>query len=118
MRGLVDRRQGAIAAVGGKVGDHHRGVGKGHQRLAGDRAAHCGTAAPRTADAGSRPAASRRRRRAGNVKALDREIEILHPGRKYLAKHAPGFRDAEFRCLWLLLHERPASPPDVVAGAL
>ena len=30
---------GPIAAVGGKVGDHHRGVGKGHQRLARDRAA-------------------------------------------------------------------------------
>jgi hypothetical protein len=47
----------------------------------------------------------------GGVKTLDRQIEIHHPGRKNLAKHPPGFRDAEFRFLWLLLHERPFPRP-------
>ena len=98
---------GPIAAVGGEVGDHHRGVGKGHQRLARDRAAIA--AQPlrerQAQDRARLPVGGIAGR--GNVKALDREIEIHHPGRKYLAKHAPGFRDAEFRFWWLLLHERP-----------
>ena len=106
MKCMVDGRQGPIAAVGGKVGDHHRGVGKGQQRLARDRAAFA--AQPLR----ERQAQDRARLPVGGiarwrtVEALDREIEIHHPGRKYLAEHAPGFRDAEFRCLWLLLHER------------
>ena len=98
---------GTIAAIGGEVGDHHRGVGKGHQRLARDRAAIA--AQPlrerQAQDRARLPVGGIARR--GKVEALDREIEIHHPGRKYLAKHAPGFRDAEFGCWWLLLHERP-----------
>ena len=48
-------------------------------------------------------------RRRSEVELFDGEIEIHHPGRKHLAKHAPGFRDAEFGCWWLLRHERPVS---------
>jgi hypothetical protein len=38
------------------------------------------------------------------VKSLDRQIEVLHPWGKHLAKHTPRFADAEFRGL-LLLHD-------------
>ena len=31
--GLVHRGHRTIAAVGGEVGEHHRGIGKRHQRL-------------------------------------------------------------------------------------
>jgi len=105
MRGLVDRGHRTIAAVGGEVGDHHRGVGKCHQRLARDRAAIA--AQP----FGERHAQNRARLPVGlagriAVKTIDRKIEIHDPWRKYLAKYPPCFRDAKFRGLWLLLHER------------
>ena len=118
MRGLVDRRHRAIAAIGGEVGDHHRGIGKRHQRLARDRAAIA--AQPlreRQAQDRARLPVGRLGGR-GKVEVLDRKIEIHHPGRKDLAKHAPGFRDAEFRCWWLLLHERPFPRLMVFAGIL
>jgi hypothetical protein len=40
------------------------------------------------------------------IDALDRELEILHPRRKHIAEHAPGFLDIEFPRVLLVLHQR------------
>src|SRR6478609_5664156 len=105
MRGLIDRRHRTIAAIGGEVRQHHRGIGECHQRLAANNAAI--PAQPfrkRHAQDCTRLPVSRSARRRGEIKPLDRQIEIPNPWRKHLAKHALCFTDAEFRGLWLLLH--------------
>jgi len=48
----------------------------------------------------------RRARRRRVFDAADRQPEILHPRREYIAQHAPGFLDVEFGSLCSLLHER------------
>ena len=104
MRGLVDRGHQALAAVGGEGGDHHCGVGKRHQRLTADDAADAAQPfGERHAQHGTRLPVRYVMRRI-KVEPFDRQIEILHPWRKYLAKHPPCFADAEFFGLFLLLH--------------
>ena len=44
-------------------------------------------------------------RRQDMVDGLDRQCEILDPGREYIAKHAPRFIDVELSGSLLLLHQ-------------
>jgi hypothetical protein len=78
-----------------------------HQRLAAD-----GTAVPaqpfgegHAEDCAWLPV-GRSPRRRGIVDALNRQFEILHPWREDIAKDAPGFLDAELRCVRFVLHEQ------------
>jgi hypothetical protein len=107
MRGLIDRRHRPEAAVGGENGDHHRGVGERHQRLAADDAA---TPAQPFGEGHAKqgaglPVGGRARRRLG-FDAADRKPEVLHPRRKHFAKRAPRFLDIEWPCFRFVLQRR------------
>jgi hypothetical protein len=109
MRGLVDGSHRPVGAIRGEIGQHHRRVCERHQRLA---AHHAAIAAEPLGERHAQDSAGLpilRVRRRLEIELLDRKVEILDPGRKHVAQHAPRLADAE-PLIPKLLHERRSLP--------
>ena len=85
------------------VREHHRGIGKRHQRLA---AHHAAVAAQPFRERHAQQCSRLPVRRIGGrlvIDAFDRQVEILDPGREDLAEDASGVGEAELG-FWLRWH--------------
>ena len=111
MRGLIDGGHRPVAAIRGKICDHHGGIGKRHQGLPADRAAIAAQPfGERHAQYRARLPVGRGARWRFVVDRFDRQVEINHPGCEHIAEHSSRFLDAELGGSWLLHLEMTPDP--------